>query len=40
MTCPVCGGSGYIEEDLDDDGEITSKEECQECDGTGEIDDE
>jgi len=35
ITCAACNGTGFIEEELDDDGDCMSKEECQVCGGTG-----
>lgn len=29
--CPDCAGSGKIETDLDDDGDMTSSEVCRTC---------
>ena len=39
-VCPDCNGSGKIESELDDDGEMCSSEECFTCNGTGQIEQE
>ena len=34
-VCSACGGSGVIENDLDDDGSDFGTSECAVCGGTG-----
>ena len=39
-NCPDCNGSGKIESELDDIGEICTDEDCFTCNGTGQIEQE
>lgn len=35
VICQACGGSGYIEDELDPHSDECAKVPCQACDGTG-----
>ncbi len=34
-VCQACGGSGYIDDELDPHSDECAKVPCQACDGTG-----
>ena len=39
IDCPSCGGSGSLEEDIDDNGEHDTRSyPCERCEGTGQVD--